>query len=59
MATPNPADVASLDGWIQSLMQCKQLGENDIKKLCEKVGGLTRAVTSRVDSHPESFHNMN
>lgn len=30
-------DVADVEGWIQHLMQCKQLPEADIKKLCEKV----------------------
>lgn len=31
------ADISDLDGWIQLLMGCKQLPENDVKKLCEKV----------------------
>ena len=26
-----------LDGWIQQLMECKQLPENHVKTLCEKV----------------------
>ena len=26
-----------IDGWIEQLSQCKQLTENDVKKLCEKV----------------------
>jgi hypothetical protein len=31
------SDIADLDAWIQLLMSCKQLAENDVKKLCEKV----------------------
>ncbi|KXS13692.1 serine/threonine-protein phosphatase 2A catalytic subunit beta isoform [Gonapodya prolifera JEL478] len=30
------ADIASLDAWIETLMQCKPLAENDVKKLCDK-----------------------
>ena len=26
-----------LDGWVAQLMQCKPLGENEVKKLCDKV----------------------
>jgi serine/threonine-protein phosphatase 2A catalytic subunit len=26
-----------IDGWIEQLSQCKQLAENDVKKLCDKV----------------------
>lgn len=26
-----------VDGWIQQLIQCKQLSEADVKKLCDKV----------------------
>jgi len=26
-----------IDGWIEQLTQCKQLPENDVKKLCDKV----------------------
>ncbi len=32
-----PATVPTLDGWIESLMQCKQLAEADVQRLCEKV----------------------
>lgn len=27
-----------VDGWIAQLMQCKPLSENEVKKLCDKVG---------------------
>jgi len=29
-------DVGDVEGWIQHLMQCKQLPEADVKRLCEK-----------------------
>lgn len=32
-----PASIPTLDGWIESLMTCKQLAEVDVQKLCEKV----------------------
>jgi len=32
-----PATIPTLDGWIESLMQCKQLAESDVQRLCEKV----------------------
>jgi hypothetical protein len=43
--TPPPSSIAvqetssinELDGWISTLMQCKQLSEIDVQRLCEKV----------------------
>ena len=32
-----PASIPTLDGWIESLMSCKQLAENDVQRLCERV----------------------
>ena len=32
-----PATIPTLDGWIESLMTCKQLAESDVQRLCEKV----------------------
>ena len=32
-----PASIPTLDGWIESLMNCKQLAEGDVQRLCEKV----------------------
>lgn len=29
-----------IDGWIEQLSQCKQLTENDVKRLCDKVNAL-------------------
>ncbi|KFY68826.1 hypothetical protein V496_00781 [Pseudogymnoascus sp. VKM F-4515 (FW-2607)] len=31
-----PTSISTLDGWIESLMQCKQLAEVDVQRLCEK-----------------------
>ena len=38
---PAPAEtpaIGTLDGWIENLMACKQLAEDDVRKLCDKVG---------------------
>ena len=32
-----PASISTLDGWIENLMKCKQLAENDVQRLCDKV----------------------
>lgn len=32
-----PTTIPTLDGWIESLMKCKQLAEVDVQRLCEKV----------------------
>lgn len=32
-----PTTIPTLDGWIESLMSCKQLVEADVQRLCEKV----------------------
>ncbi|KAK4696501.1 hypothetical protein P7C71_g1419, partial [Lecanoromycetidae sp. Uapishka_2] len=31
-----PASIPTLDGWIESLMNCKQLAENDVQRLCDR-----------------------
>ena len=31
------AGLKELDGWIEQLMECKQLAETHVKTLCEKV----------------------
>jgi len=31
-------DIQEQDQWISYLSDCKQLSENDVKRLCEKVG---------------------
>jgi len=35
-ASFDPPSVPTLDGWIESLMACKQLSEEDVRRLCEK-----------------------
>jgi serine/threonine-protein phosphatase 2A catalytic subunit len=32
----DPPAIPTLDGWIESLMACKQLSEADVQRLCEK-----------------------
>lgn len=32
-----PTTIPTLDGWIESLMSCKQLAEADVQRLCDKV----------------------
>lgn len=41
--------ISTLDGWIESLMTCKQLAEVDVQRLCEKVGGLQRSAAPAAD----------
>ena len=38
LSNPNiePTTIPTLDGWIESLMACKQLAEADVQRLCEK-----------------------
>jgi hypothetical protein len=37
-----------IDGWIEQLSQCKQLTENDVKKLCDKVRQALQ-LTNRIN----------
>ena len=32
-----PPPIPTLDGWIENLMNCKQLAESDVVRLCDKV----------------------
>lgn len=43
------APIPTLDGWIESLMTCKQLAEVDVQRLCEKVcsSADTNSITRR------------
>lgn len=36
----DPGSIPTLDGWIESLMTCKQLAEDDVRRLCDRVGFL-------------------
>ena len=40
------AQFKELDQWIEQLMECKQLGENQVKILCEKVNKLYNRACS-------------
>lgn len=33
----DPSSMNDIDGWIEGLMECKQLSEQDVQKLCDKV----------------------
>ena len=37
-----------LDGWIEQLMECRQLAETHVKTLCEKVSRLLNYLKIRV-----------
>ena len=37
----DPPNIGTLDGWIESLMTCKQLSEADVQRLCDKVSQPT------------------
>ena len=50
MPPSEPASIPTLDGWIESLMNCKQLTESDVQRLCEKVWQYLLDV-ERVDIH--------
>lgn len=51
-----PASIPTLDGWIESLMSCKQLAENDVQRLCDRVslrlwrrgGGISKKVEANL-----------
>lgn len=43
-----PASIPTLDGWIESLMNCKQLAENDVQRLCDRVWDATRSTAQAV-----------
>ena len=36
-ALAETATIPTLDGWIEGLMSCKQLSEQDVERLCNKV----------------------
>lgn len=38
--TSEPQSIPTLDGWIENLMNCKQLAENDVQRLCDRVCSL-------------------
>lgn len=46
-----PTTIPTLDGWIESLMQCKQLVESDVQRLCEKVRDTARRQLDQRTRH--------
>ena len=46
MATAGRGEISvgKLDGYLNTLMQCKPIPENDVMALCEQVGTLSRRV---------------
>lgn len=38
----DPSSINELDVWIENLMECKQLSEENVQRLCEKVSSLCR-----------------
>ena len=32
----DPPNIGTLDSWVESLMACKQLSEDEVRRLCEK-----------------------
>jgi len=45
-----PASIPTLDGWIESLMNCKQLAEADVQRLCDKVSIPLPATASSFET---------
>ena len=50
-----PAGIPTLDGWIESLMSCKQLAEVDVQRLCEKVCFFLSVLAPRSISPPPTI----
>ena len=42
MTMDDKASLKELDQWIEQLMQCQQLQENQVKTLCEKVSYVNK-----------------
>lgn len=51
-----PASIGTLDGWIESLMNCKQLAESDVSRLCERVRMILQrsSLGARLSKNSES-----
>ena len=44
----DPPNIGTLDSWVEGLMACKQLSEDEVRRLCERRGKScrTRATCS-------------
>jgi hypothetical protein len=51
-----PTTIPTLDGWIESLMNCKQLAEADVQRLCEKVRSMCHGSLSAILVQLLAFH---
>lgn len=40
-----PDTIPTLDGWIGNLVNCKQLAENEVRRLCDKVNAMQPALS--------------
>lgn len=43
----DPQSIPTLDGWIESLMDCKQLAESDVARLCDRVSSVNTKTLDR------------
>ncbi|KFZ19654.1 hypothetical protein V502_03520 [Pseudogymnoascus sp. VKM F-4520 (FW-2644)] len=55
-----PTSISTLDGWIESLMTCKQLAEVDVQRLCEKAREVLQEESNvqPVDRRTEPRHKL-
>lgn len=53
-----PMSISTLDGWIESLMECKPLAEADVLRLCERAREVLQEesnVQPVVRDHPSTL----
>lgn len=55
MAVDDKASSKELDQWIEQLNDCKQLSENQVKTLCEKVSGFSMRFSTKMADFPSNF----
>ena len=48
--TTDTGSIPTLDGWIESLMNCKQLSEADVSRLCDRVRKPERECRPVIDT---------
>lgn len=64
--TTDPGSIPTLDGWIESLMNCKQLAESDVQRLCDRVSVgvslcdyVNKYSVLTVPNRPEKYYKKN